>query len=263
MTSLDPIFTPVGAALAIALVLAASYILACLRLRGPEDTVLLANIRVVTWLYVHVMHRLKSNPASRDPLPRDGPVIVVANHRSYLDPFFVAVLTRRPIHFLMAREYYELPVLGWIFRGLRCIPVNRDGNDLGATKRALGFLKAGKVIGIFPQGGIRDPDDLGEGKSGVALLALKTGAPIVPFYVAGSPAHDSLLRAVLSCSRTRVYCGRPFKLERHGEGKPGRGELAALATRVLEAIAAQNPRSRAVDHTDEGIEKLSRNHLAG
>ena len=237
------LLTPAGITTATVVILATGYVVACILRREPEDTLLLAQLRMITQIYVRLFHRLKSNLGDRDPLPLEGPVIAVANHHSGVDPFFVAVLTGRPVHFLMAREYYRIPGLHWLFKRIRCIPVNRDGNDLGATKAALKLLRSGKVVGIFPQGGIREADDdLGEGKSGVALLALKTAATVVPFYIDDSPAHSSVLRAFFSCSRTRVYCGRPFRLTHDGPQKPSRSELHALTRRVLQAIADQNPR---------------------
>jgi 1-acyl-sn-glycerol-3-phosphate acyltransferase len=257
------LLSPAGIATAVVLALAAGDVVACIRLRGPEDTLLLAQLRVVTWAYVRVFHRLQSSLGARDPLPPEGPVIVIANHHSGVDPFFIAVLTRRPVHFLMAREYYEIPALRWLFKGLGCIPVNRDGNDLGATKAALSLLRGGKVVGIFPQGGIREAsEDLGEGKGGVALLALKTGASVVPFYIADSPSYPSVLRAFFSCSRTRVYCGHPFRLTHDGPGRPSRGELAALTAEVLRAIADQNPRAVEVAEP-ENVENLSKNRMPG
>ena len=254
--------TPISITTITVAIVAATYVVACIRLRGPEDSLLLAQLRCVSWLYLRLFHRLESNCEGRDPLPPEGPVIVVANHHGGVDPFFVAVLTRRPVHFLMAREYYELPVLNWVFRGLRCIPVNRDGNDLSATKTALGLLREGKVIGIFPQGGIRETGDgLGEGKGGVALLAVKASASVVPVYIAGAPAHSSVLRAFLSCSRTRVYCGAPFRLTHSGSGKPSRRELEAMTQRVLRAIADQNPEANAAP--SENVENLSNNRVTG
>ena len=257
------LLTPAGITTAIVVVLATGYVVACIRLRGPEDTLLLAQLRIITWIYVRLFHRLESNLGDQDPLPREGPVIAVANHQSGVDPFFVAILTRRPVHFLMAREYYEIPWLKWLFKGIRCIPVNRDGNDLGATKAALNLLRSGKVVGIFPQGGIREADDdLCEGKSGVALLALKTAASVVPFYIADAPAHSSVLRAFFSFSRTRVYCGRPFRLTHDGPDKPSRSELLALTRRVLQAIADENPRSLEVAEAGD-VENLSNNRMTG
>lgn len=260
---MDAILTPAGVTTTVVIFLGAGYVVACVLLRAPEDTVLLAQVRALSWLYVRAFHRMESNLGRGDPVPPEGPAILVANHRSGVDPLFVALLTKRRVYFLMAREYYELPGLKWIFKGLRCIPVNRDGTDLGATKAALKLLHEGKVLGIFPQGGIREPDDqLDEGKSGVALLALKTGAPVVPFYIANSPAHDSVLRSFFTCSRTRVYCGRPFHLTHDGPGKPSRGELDALARTVLESIAGQKPPSCDVE-PPANVERFSKNRLTG
>ena len=123
-------------------------------------------------------------------------------------------------------------------RRIGCIPVNRDGTDLGATKAALRALKNGEVIGIFPQGGIREAEGSLEGKSGVALLALRTGAPVVPFRVEGSPNVPSVLRAVLTPSRMTVRHGPPLRFTPTGEGKPSRKELEEVTARILDAVAA-------------------------
>ena len=108
-------------------------------------------------------------------------------------------------------------------------------------KAALKALRAGKVVGIFPQGGIREADmEFDDGKGGVALLALKTAAPVIPFYISGS-AHESVFRSLVTPSRSRVHCGNPFALVRDGSGKPSRRDLQAMTRKVLDSIAAQKP----------------------
>jgi 1-acyl-sn-glycerol-3-phosphate acyltransferase len=98
-------------------------------------------------------------------------------------------------------------------------------------------LRQGQVIGIFPQGGIRAPSGDGdEGKAGVALLALRTGAPVVPLYVEGSPPHvESVLWDFLRRSRSSVRVGSPLRFDQR-EGKPSREELESCTERVMEAI---------------------------
>jgi 1-acyl-sn-glycerol-3-phosphate acyltransferase len=137
----------------------------------------------------------------------------------------------------MAREYYEVPILHHAFRTLDAIPVNRDGNDLGATKAALRRLRDGKVVGIFPQGGIRDAASEIEGKAGAALLALRTGAPVVPVFIDGSPNTHSVLRAVLTPSRTTVRFGAPIALGPIEGRRPTRAELDGATARILGAIS--------------------------
>jgi 1-acyl-sn-glycerol-3-phosphate acyltransferase len=222
----------------LALAAFALFFLYVFRRRGPEDTLFLAFLRAVGNGYSRVFHRLRRPRPGEDPVPPEGACIVVANHRSGIDPLLLCLLTRRRIRFLMAREYYEIPILHWMFRALGCIPVNRNGNDLGATKAALRVLREGKVIGIFPQGGIREASDAPEGKSGTALLAIRTRAPVVPFLIEGSPNFDSVLRAFLTPSKTRVRWGAPVKFGAPGAEKPTRAELDEVTASILKAIWA-------------------------
>jgi 1-acyl-sn-glycerol-3-phosphate acyltransferase len=214
------------------------FIIFAVRQRGPEDTVFVAGLRAVCLLYARLVHRLRVTGQRPDPLPAAGPCLLVANHRSGVDPVILSITTRRRIRFLMAREYYETPILNWMCRALGCIPVRRDGSDLGATKAALKALREGAVIGIFPQGGIREAGADLEGKAGVALLALRTGAPVVPAYVQGSPNLDSVGRAIFTPSRTRVIFGAPLTFAAPQSRKPSREELEEVTARILEAVAS-------------------------
>ena len=206
------------------------------KLRGPEDTPFIAALRVICIVFTKVVHGLRCSPRGIDPLPPTGPAIMVANHRSGLDPVILGVVTRRRVRFLMAREYYEARGLRWMFRALGCIPVNRDGNDLGATKAAMTALRSNQVIGIFPQGGIREAGVSLEGKMGAALLALRTGAPVVPVFIEGTPNLDSVLLALLTPSRTRVTAGVPIALGGGRNHRPSREEVAEASRAILEAI---------------------------
>ena len=210
------------------------------RVRIPSDSIRLGHLRTLAWLVFRIYHRLKIDAQTHgaEPLPKEGAAIVVANHRSGIDPVALSLLSRRHVHFLVAREYYDTPGLRWLFRSLDCIPVNRDGNDWGALKAALKYLKAGRVIGIFPQGGIRLPEEgMVEGKAGVALLAVKTKTPLYPFFIDGSPHYDSMLRCFFTPSRTRITCGEPFRLNPSREHKLSRAEQEELTQQVLDSIA--------------------------
>jgi 1-acyl-sn-glycerol-3-phosphate acyltransferase len=234
-----PTIGAIAAAAAAALV--AAFLAHAFLARGPEDTAAVACMRSIAWLYSRIVHRLRVIGEGRDPVPPRGPYILVANHRSGVDPIIVSIVTKRRVRFLMAREYYELPILHSVFRVLDAIPVKRDGTDLGATKAALRRLRDGHVIGIFPQGGIREAGTEIEGKAGVALLALRTGAPVVPLFIDGSPNTHSVLRAILTPSRTTVRFGAPFAFDRIEDRKPTRLELEEVTSRILGAISAQAP----------------------
>ena len=97
------------------------------------------------------------------------------------------IVSPRPVRFLVAEELFFHPFLHWIFAGMGCIPVYRTQTNNGdALRAAVAALERGEVIGIFPEGTTSDLGRMRSVKRGVGLLALRTGAPIVPFGVWGS-----------------------------------------------------------------------------
>lgn len=237
------------AALGALAVAAAAFVVLALRWRGPEDTFLHALLRALGILYAKSVHRLAVVAASSpgdgpapgggrpDPLPLSGPCILVSNHRSGLDPIVLSVATRRRIRFLMAREYYELPVLRWLFRFLGCIPVARDGRDLRAVQEALRALRRGEVVGIFPQGGIRAQGRPERGSPGVALLSLRAPAPVVPFWVEGNRGTGSVFRSLFVPSKTVVRAGAPVEYRTEAGKKPSRADLERVTADILRRIS--------------------------
>lgn len=128
-------------------------------------------------------------------LPRSGPVIIASNHLSFIDSFFLALMVRRRVTFLAKAEYFTKPgVKGWLskrfFAGTGQVPIDRTGADAaqGALDTGLRVLAGGSMLGIYPEG-TRSPDGkLYRGKTGVARLALASGAPVVPCAVIGTDA---------------------------------------------------------------------------
>lgn len=235
------------AALAVLAVSCTAFLIFALRSRGPEDTVFHAFLRALGFLYAKLFHRL-SVVATGDPLPPSGGCILASNHRSGLDPVVLSLATKRRIRFLMAREYYEMPLLNWLFRSLGCIPVNRDGKDLRAIQQAIRALREGQVIGIFPQGGIRREGEPESGSPGVALLCLRASVPVVPFWVESNRGSGSVFRSILIPSKTTVRAGKPvdYALE-IGKTKPSRDELERVTADILRRIAElgrDEPRAR-------------------
>ena len=206
-------------------------------LRGPEDTFILSVSRLLNTIFCRTWHQMKII-GRNDCIPESGPFILVANHTSGADPLLVGFLTKRWIHYLMAREYHETFGLHWYFNAMGAIPVNRDGNDLRATRTALRLLKEGKGIGLFPQGGIRSAEELEAAeaaKMGAAMFALWSGAPLIPVYIKGAPAFDSILLGIICPSRSRLYVGEPIHFKDSGK-KPGREQIQAAAEKILDGI---------------------------
>jgi 1-acyl-sn-glycerol-3-phosphate acyltransferase len=119
-------------------------------------------------------------------VPSSGPALIVSNHQSILDPPLIGGATRRRIYFLAKAELFRIPVFGWLIRALHARPVRREGSDPRALKTASRLLKEGKALLIFPEGTRSLDGRLGEGKPGVGMLAVTSGAPVVPAYVSGT-----------------------------------------------------------------------------
>lgn len=121
-----------------------------------------------------------------DRIPAEGPVIIAPNHKSFWDAFFVGVATRRHVRFMGKTELFEGRV-GPLLVALGAFPVRRGAADEDALDTARAILRQGGVLALFPEGTrIRDPEALGEPRSGAGRLALETGAPLVPAAISGS-----------------------------------------------------------------------------
>jgi 1-acyl-sn-glycerol-3-phosphate acyltransferase len=175
-------------------------------------------------------------------VPHAGPVIITANHTCAADPLFLcAAVTYRPLAFMVAREFANIPVARFFLRLVECIPVRRDGNDTAATKQALRHLRAGKALGIFIEGRIIRPGEVGEPRDGVALLALKTGARVIPAHICGTKYYDSIVREMLTRHRAEVRFGPPVDLSEFSEAGGGRDAVRGATERIYAAIKALAP----------------------
>lgn len=167
--------------------------------------------------------RLDSDDAEH--LPADGPVIVVANHRSYIDPFILglAVAPRgRPLRFLAKRELFDAPVVGSLMRAVGSVRVDRSTRSDEPLQEAATALEAGEVVVILPQGTIPRGKEFFEpklkGRWGAARLAAITKAPVVPFALWGTervwPRSQRLPQVwnVVDPPVVRVRCGPPVGL---------------------------------------------------
>lgn len=178
-------------------------------------------------------------------VPRQGPAIVACNHISYLDPLTngeaVRRAGRRP-RFLAKRELFEIPVVGTVLRGAGQIPVTRGSRDGSSLDRAVEALQDGEVVLIYPEGTVTDRDDglPMEGKTGVARLALRTGAPVVPMASWGSqPVWQKSGKGSLRFGRPILTeVGEPLAFERdEGAGVDRWHEVTAEVMASIRAVA--------------------------
>jgi len=172
-------------------------------------------------------------------VPARGPVIVVCRHTCSIDPLLLIASTgHRTLGFLIAREYYDLPLAGRLIKMIECVPVNRDGHDAAGTKAALRHLKAGKPLGVFIEGRIAQPGHQLEPKEGAAMLALRTGATVVPAGIAGTRYDPSLARPFFRRHRARVRFGKPLDLGPFLRARPTRETYRQVTALMVEAIDA-------------------------
>jgi 1-acyl-sn-glycerol-3-phosphate acyltransferase len=123
-------------------------------------------------------------------IPKHGPVILAMNHRSFMDSIFVPLIVRRRVTFVAKAEYFDDPKSAWFFRASGQIPCRREGGSAGerALQTALEVLDRGGVFAIYPEGTRTRDGYLHRGHTGVARLALRSGAPIVPIGLVGTDA---------------------------------------------------------------------------
>jgi 1-acyl-sn-glycerol-3-phosphate acyltransferase len=144
-------------------------------------------VRAILQPFFHLYFRLSRT--GREHIPARGPVILAANHRSFLDPFVIAVMARRPIYFVAKKEIFLIhPLVSWLLSGLGAFPIDRGGSDQQAMSTARAILDRGDAVLMFAEGTRIRPGSLGRPKRGVGRLALETGAPVVPVAVHGTEA---------------------------------------------------------------------------
>lgn len=168
-------------------------------------------------LFCRTYHKVETR---RPPqLPRTGPAILVCNHVSGLDPLLIQSTCSRLIIWMMAREYYEVPSLTWLYKLVEAIPVDRTGRDLSATRAALRALNDGRIVGIFPEGKIEIDRNLLPFQTGVALMAIKTKVPVYPAYLDGTQRGKEMVDAVAHPQRATISFGPPVDFPRKSTSK--------------------------------------------
>lgn len=191
---------------------------------------------------------------NRKHVPRTGPAIIISNHISYLDPPLMGSAVRRPVSYMAKRELFTgSRLLRWACLRLEAYPVTQGTADREAIRHSLDLLRKGGLIGIFPEGHRSEDNRLHEFEQGMAFIALKSRAPVVPCGFAGTwemlPPHSKRLHR----SPIEVHFGPPIPLEDvyAMEDQRKASELltarahAAVAALVEQANAARRKRLRA------------------
>ena len=181
------------------------------------------------WLLVFCHWRV----SGRGNVPAHGAAIIAPNHISYLDPPAVGSAFDRQIFFMAKAELFEVPFLGWLIRQCGAFPVRRGVADRAALRQAEQLLRAGHGVMVFPEGTRSEDGRLTPAELGIAMLALRTGAPVVPIGVDGTdrslPRHSPVMRP----ARVRVNVGRALTFDDLCRSGPLTREAAEEAARRI------------------------------
>ena len=144
-------------------------------------------MRFLAWLLIHTMYRVRKS--GLEHVPDEGGCIVVCNHVSYVDAIVIAACVRRPIRFIMDHRIFRIPVLNWLFRTMQAIPVASAREDAAVKEAAFAAaaaaLRAGEVVGIFPEGALTSDGEMHVFRPGVERMLADTPVPVVPMALSG------------------------------------------------------------------------------
>jgi 1-acyl-sn-glycerol-3-phosphate acyltransferase len=165
-----------------------------------------------------------------DNVPSTGPVILASNHLSFIDSVVIPIVAPRRVAFLAKEEYFTAPGLkgraqnAW-FSGLGMVPVSRDDgrSAMGALDTALAVLRRGEALGLYPEGTRSRDGRLYRGRTGVAQLALLSGAPVVPVGLSGTDRVQPVGSRLPRLAKVTVRFGKPISCGAEYDGiAPGR-----------------------------------------
>jgi 1-acyl-sn-glycerol-3-phosphate acyltransferase len=199
-------------------------------------------LRVVLRTLLRVLWRVRVE--GLDNVPRTGAFVLASNHRSFFDSVVIPVVVPRRVAFLAKAEYFEGrglrgTLVRWWFQGLGAVPVRRGthGEAMASLQVALGVLRDGDGFGIYPEGTRSRDGRLYRGRTGVAWLALASGAPVVPVGVVGTDRVQPVGARLPRIAPVTVRFGVPFTVAPY-EVLPAGAARRRLTDDVMAAVAA-------------------------
>ncbi len=161
-------------------------------------------------------------------VPLEGNVIIAANHKSNLDPIFVASsMTTREVAAIAKKELFDHKVLGFILKKLNTIPIDRENTGIATVKQILRAIKDGYVLGLFPEGTRVKGKEFGQAKAGLSLFASKGKANVVPI---------SVISSYKLFSRVKIYIGEPIDMSQYFRAKLTNEDHERISEEIMQVI---------------------------
>lgn len=187
-------------------------VLVGIQIRRTEYTFVQFILDRIVFILLQFLWRTKT-PAKL-PLARNKGGVIIANHRSSADPFFIHRAAKRRVRWMVAREYCERKVMGWFLEEFGAIPTRRGGIDNASVREAVTLLQKGQWVGVLPEGRINMTDEfMLPVRPGAALLARRAGVPIVPVYIEGAPFNGTPISPFLMPAKVTITVGEPLSPE--------------------------------------------------
>ena len=164
----------------------------------------------LTSLFCKTVGRLEAQGVNN--IPKEGGVLFLSNHVSFLDPVIVGSAANREIHYMARSNAFDIPGLGKLIAVFNAYPVNRGAPDLGALRKTISLLKDGNAVLIFPEGTRSVDGTLGKARDGACFIAHRAGVPTIPVFHSGAervlPRNSKRLRR----AKLTVTFGEPLEL---------------------------------------------------
>jgi len=171
-------------------------------------------------------------------IPKNGPLILAANHASYFDPAVLGVACqwRRRLTYMAKKELFEGRYFGWWFRAVGCIPVDRESGSSGPIKKFLDLLKKNQAVGIFPEGTRSEDGSLKDPEPGVGLIAVKSKATIIPAYVSGTAKAFGKHASGFKFVQVKAKIGKPVDISNCLKESDRRKVYDCVGRKIMEDI---------------------------
>jgi 1-acyl-sn-glycerol-3-phosphate acyltransferase len=191
--------------------------------------------RGVVWLVMTIVGRMKV--MGREHVPRTGAVILVPNHCSYADPPLVGLAAGRPLRYMAKEELFRIPLFGALIRAVGAFTVHRGTTDRTALRLTLALLAAGEAVIIFAEGKTSLDGKLQAPEMGMALMALKAQAPVIPVAVIDSNVLLPRTKKGMHFAHVRVIFGEPLDFSQYRSNTPSRAVLREVSEITMRRVA--------------------------